>query len=221
MGPVSEFRLKELAQSGEIVPTTLIWQKGMEKWVPVGELKPELFESPSEAEIPAPPPLVVKSKPDASYLLRRLMAKMFDFALVTLVLMWFVSPLVQELNPPEDPQALKEKLETDSEFAALLAAFYLKTFLYSMMAHLSYQTICLTLWSATLGKLMLGLRVIHVSGVRLTPLQALARAAGDLLNLIICSGLSYAAILFDRQRLGIHDRLCRTRVIEKDSFEQN
>ena len=45
---VPEDQLPDLAGSGVVRPTTLIWQKGMTAWVSAGELKPELFQAGQE-----------------------------------------------------------------------------------------------------------------------------------------------------------------------------
>jgi len=38
-GPVSWGQLKHLAAVGELLPTDLLWQKGMDHWVPAAEVK--------------------------------------------------------------------------------------------------------------------------------------------------------------------------------------
>lgn len=64
-GPVSAARLKELAASGELAPTDLVWKNGMADWQPAAKLK-GLFpnrssvapSSSSATAPPVPPPAV-------------------------------------------------------------------------------------------------------------------------------------------------------------------
>jgi ribosomal protein L40E len=56
-GPVSAEQFKELASSGQILPSDSVWKKGMEKWVPAGSLK-GLFPKSVLSDVPPPPPSV-------------------------------------------------------------------------------------------------------------------------------------------------------------------
>ena len=44
-GPVSSKQLKDLAASGELQPTNLVWKEGMKQWVAAGSVK-GLFVTP-------------------------------------------------------------------------------------------------------------------------------------------------------------------------------
>ena len=60
-GPVSSAGLKELAQSGELRPTDLIWKEGLPEWTPASSIK-NLF--PDETDIaPTPPRKKAAAKP--------------------------------------------------------------------------------------------------------------------------------------------------------------
>jgi hypothetical protein len=54
-GPVSAGRLKQLASSGQLQPTDLVWKIGMEKKVPARSVK-GLFGNGSSADSRIPPP---------------------------------------------------------------------------------------------------------------------------------------------------------------------
>ena len=56
-GPVLTEQFKELASSGQILPSDSVWKKGMEKWVPAGSLK-GLFPNSALSDVPPPPPPV-------------------------------------------------------------------------------------------------------------------------------------------------------------------
>jgi hypothetical protein len=55
VGPVSALDLKQLASSGELTPTDLVWKEGMRDWVPAEQLKglfavPALVTQPQQGE---------------------------------------------------------------------------------------------------------------------------------------------------------------------------
>jgi hypothetical protein len=51
VGPVSAPDLKQLASSGQLVPTDLVWKEGMRDWVPAEQLK-GLFVAPAAVALP-------------------------------------------------------------------------------------------------------------------------------------------------------------------------
>jgi hypothetical protein len=58
-GPVSATELKQMADSGELLPTDLVWKDGMAAWQPASALK-GLFRS---RPAPPPPPPVLRPVP--------------------------------------------------------------------------------------------------------------------------------------------------------------
>src|SRR5579875_823709 len=58
--PVSAAQLKQLAASGQVKPTDLVWQEGMLEWAPAGSIK-GLFPPP-----PATPPLAETPQADSA-----------------------------------------------------------------------------------------------------------------------------------------------------------
>lgn len=60
-GPVSDQQLKQLADSGQLLPTDLVWKKGMAEWVKAGQIK-ELFSGPS-GNVPPPAPSTPQEQP--------------------------------------------------------------------------------------------------------------------------------------------------------------
>lgn len=55
-GPVSSSQLRELAATGRLLPTDLVWKEGMENWEPAGSIK-SLFPQGAKAAEPANPPV--------------------------------------------------------------------------------------------------------------------------------------------------------------------
>ena len=77
LGPVPSQRLKELAASGELAPTDLVWKEGLPEWRPASTLKglfpdvqakpggpPPLPPARPEAQSSSPPPVVELDVPD-------------------------------------------------------------------------------------------------------------------------------------------------------------
>jgi len=61
VGPVSSTQLKELAASGRLQPSDLVWKEGMAQWAAASEIK-GLFPTATQAAAPeTPPPLPVVS----------------------------------------------------------------------------------------------------------------------------------------------------------------
>jgi hypothetical protein len=61
--PVSATQLKQLAASGQLKPTDLVWQDGMLEWAPAGSVK-GLFPTPKSLgdSVVVPPPPAAKTK---------------------------------------------------------------------------------------------------------------------------------------------------------------
>lgn len=66
-------------------------------------------------------------------------------------------------------------------------------------------------WHATPGKYWLNLKVTGVGGTRLTLLHSALRHAASGISMYI-GGLGYLTMFFTREKLALHDMLCRTRV---------
>src|SRR5690349_20840663 len=60
LGPVSPADLRQLAASGSLAPTDLVWREGMAQWAPASRVKglfPDTVASPEPAESPPEGPL--------------------------------------------------------------------------------------------------------------------------------------------------------------------
>ena len=68
----------------------------------------------------------------------------------------------------------------------------------------------------TLGKRLMGLRVISVRGLPPSPPRAIARYAALLLS-VLPAGLGWLWCLFDREKRAAHDHLVGTYVV-RDSY---
>ena len=77
-----------------------------------------------------------------------------------------------------------------------------------------YSAVLVTIWSATVGKFIFGLRVIRADGSKVGFGRALARWACYLLSLITL-GIGFLMIAFRKDKRGLHDLICDTMVIRR------
>ncbi len=77
---------------------------------------------------------------------------------------------------------------------------------------LAYFFLTVAVAGKTVGKGLMGLRIIRPGGGRLSPARSFVRAVAYLVSLIPL-GLGFIWVLFDRDRRGWHDMLAGSRVI--------
>jgi uncharacterized RDD family membrane protein YckC len=77
---------------------------------------------------------------------------------------------------------------------------------------ISYETIFIGRFGATLGKMALKIHVVTGEGDRVTYLRAFARYFAKLVSLITLF-IGYLMAAFDPQGRALHDRICNTRVV--------
>lgn len=72
-----------------------------------------------------------------------------------------------------------------------------------------------SVWQATIGKRILGMRVVDVDGFQLTPMRAIARYISAGLNWLLL-GFGYLVVAFHPEKRGLHDMIAQTRVVLED-----
>ena len=76
-----------------------------------------------------------------------------------------------------------------------------------------YSWFFLSRYSATPGKMALGLKVVRSDGSQLSTGRIIGRYFSEMLSaMVLCLG--YIMVGFDDERRGLHDRICDTRVIK-------
>jgi uncharacterized RDD family membrane protein YckC len=84
--------------------------------------------------------------------------------------------------------------------------------LINLLIDTAYYTLMVGRWGRTVGKLVLGLRVVRTNGSRLTYRRSFARSWAYLVS-FAPAGLGILAIVLSPQKRGWHDLLCDTRVL--------
>ena len=94
-------------------------------------------------------------------------------------------------------------------FSLLSHKFLKETFIiiyYALMESSKYQ--------ATLGKIVMGIKVVNKDGQRLDFSKALLRNLSKILSALIM-GIGYIMIIFDDRKQGLHDKIADTFVVKQ------
>jgi uncharacterized RDD family membrane protein YckC len=102
-------------------------------------------------------------------------------------------------------QSKIEPMEFGKDYWLLTSSNFILSLLYYVgMESSKYQ--------ATIGKMVLGLKVIDREGNRLSPLRALGRYLGKILSALILL-IGYIMAAFDKRKQALHDKIAETFVI--------
>jgi uncharacterized RDD family membrane protein YckC len=96
--------------------------------------------------------------------------------------------------------------ETDASLAGNLAS------LFALVMMVVYDGLMLQLKGQTLGKMAAHVKVVSAGGADITAGQAWTRAVGKMV-LGLCFGLTFFFALFSPEKLTLHDRIAKTRVV--------
>ncbi len=81
---------------------------------------------------------------------------------------------------------------------------------------LSYETFMVGRYGATLGKMAVKIEVVTADGEKVSYLRAFGRYFGLILSYITCT-IGFIIAAFDDQKRALHDHICSTRVVFKNS----
>jgi uncharacterized RDD family membrane protein YckC len=84
----------------------------------------------------------------------------------------------------------------------------------NMSVALTYETVMIGKFGATLGKMACKIKVVTSDGGKVSYPRAAARYFAKLLSAFTCM-IGYLMALFDSQNRALHDRICDTRVVMK------
>jgi uncharacterized RDD family membrane protein YckC len=242
MGPITESDLEGLIQSGKINVDTLVWHEGMDNWQPLGQVKPGAVPAaPPLAEMAQAgggvtcsqcgnafaadevirygdvyvcancKPVFVQRLKEGAVLPSALNYAGFwiRFAAIFVdgILLWivnFIIGLMAGLGVGQavgvEPRAGQVALQIFLSFVQIAVA-------------LSYETIMIGKYGATLGKMACRLKVVTAEGKPVSYARALGRYFAKILSGLIC-GIGYIMAGFDSQTRALHDRICDTRVVK-------
>jgi len=85
--------------------------------------------------------------------------------------------------------------------------------IFGLALGLAYVTYFVGAYSATLGKMACGLKVVRPDGEKVTYARACGRFFSDMLSSFTL-GIGYIIAGFDEEKRALHDRICDTRVVK-------
>lgn len=89
--------------------------------------------------------------------------------------------------------------------------------LVSLLVSAAYEIICVATFSSTPGKIIFGMKVLCPDGKKITLVQNIGRYLLKKVFSTITLGLAYIVVGVDREKRGLHDMICGTRVIKTRS----
>jgi uncharacterized RDD family membrane protein YckC len=223
IGPLDDAAFENLVSSGQIAPTTLVWNSGMTDWKPVAELGS------------APTPLGIGPAAHCSECGGRFAAdEMIQFGDVWVCAnckLRFTQKLREGVSLAATRHyggfwirglaVLLDTVLTLIVFTGLNALFPLINPSLALVVAAGqylgaffYHVWFVSRYGGTLGKLALGLRVITVRGENLSLGQSAGRYFAQILSGVIL-GIGYIMAAFDEEKRSLHDRICNTRVVKK------
>jgi uncharacterized RDD family membrane protein YckC len=230
-GPVNQAEFERLVQTGAITPDSLVWRKPMIGWqsladvlaadpaavAPVAPIVPAL---PDTLVDPGHVPFSESVLPEGAMLYggfwRRVAARLIDT-----VILWFGGQLVIGVVGAlffGDTMKMLEKLkghQPSPEQAIAMLGFIGTAVGISLILGVVYDCFFLRKYSATPGKLAMGLSVCRKDGSPLSIGRIIGRYFALGLNTFTL-GLSYLVVAFDDEKRGVHDYVCDTRVLRTE-----
>ncbi|MCL2701862.1 MAG: RDD family protein [Phycisphaerae bacterium] len=225
VGPVNESLMRRLQQSGRVGPGTMVWRQGMSQWQPWAQvqltLAPDASGTAAETETccqcgrvrPQSDVLVFGEKPVCASCKPFFLERLREGVLL---------PPGATSNAFAGFWIRGAAVALDSIILALLS-YAIRTAAYGHMDENArilmvslfwsvYATLTTAMFSATPGKLMLGLRVIRADGKPMTLGLAFARMLSTWLSAMVL-GFGFLLAAFDAQKRTLHDGMCDTRVV--------
>lgn len=197
VGPLTAKEFQRLIADRKIWMDTLVWREGLTDWRPCREA------------IRVPAPLIAPTPPTAPTALTvaglgtRAFAKLIDWGLV---LVGF--PILIVLGPGLLHDLIRDLFPYSPHHHWSGREF----FIIGRIAATAYDTCLLGRFGGTVGKLVCGIRVVTLTGERISYGRALKRHLAEYLSwLLLFSG--YLSAQFNDLRQTLHDDLAGTRVV--------
>ena len=244
-GPVEAGQLDDLLRQNMIGDDTLVWTDGMEQWqpyrdsrgatagtgagstarcvecgkqLPVAEMlhyegswvcpacKPLFFQRIQEG-VTRPGTLVFASVG------RRFVAVFVDgiitlIASAILLLPYYINLFSQIRQMHQNPGVYHPP--------AMSLGFQIYSNLVSIGVPALYEIFLISAYGATLGKMLMKVKVVTAEGGRVSYARATGRHFAKLLSALILM-IGYLMAFWDEEKRALHDRMCRTRVVASDA----
>jgi len=192
IGPIDDATLDTLVRAGAVGAGTLVWREGMAAWQPYAAVRSGESAAGGSA---------AGTLPYAGFWIR-VVAKLVDSAILWaagFALSFAAAPLLYGHGPDTPSPFL------DDRPPLLLLQFAVAA---------AYNTAFVGRYGATPGKMAAGLKIVTPAGGAVTYGTAVCRYFAEILSSVTL-GIGYLMVAFDFEKRGLHDRICRTRVVFK------
>jgi uncharacterized RDD family membrane protein YckC len=242
-GPVDDAQLDELQRAGRIQSDTLVWHEGMANWQPYSAAKsPGLrlaTSAPSVGSAAEPategvcaecnrifptddmirhgnvlicadckPIFMQKLAEGASLHTAALSYAGFWIRFAAIFLDWIILSVVSI------GIAMVAELGSVGMEPTVALALRIVLSLVQLAIGVTYETVMIGKYGATLGKMACKIRVVTADGGRVSYLRAFGRYFAKILSYLICL-IGYIMAAFDSEKRALHDHICSTRVVVK------
>lgn len=211
-GPVTDEEIKGLIAAGNITPDNLVWCEGMAGWEPVSNV-PELMPSGDTSEVAAhAAPAAVGSM--SAYVedstlsqavvysgfWRRVAASLIDSVILSVpgFILGIVLGLAMVSGGIDDTEVV--------ELTGKVVGLFLGWLYYALMESSSKQ--------ATIGKMVMGIKVTDLEGNQISFGRASGRHFGKILSALILA-IGYLMMLFTQKKQTLHDLMAGCLVVKK------
>lgn len=230
IGPVNPEDIVALFEQEKLGEDTLVWSEGMSTWKPFkNHFERDYIRIRGAEEIPVSPAedmqgssaveeahkieridnmegeekVLLSEEPVPAPLFVRIVAFILDnlfLVPINLIAVYFVMGSLPSPEVFADPVASEALMK--EVFGIITPLFLL------------YQTVMVTKYRATFGKMLMKLEVVDTSGNQLNWINALWRAVGHVLTSMFFY-IGFLSILFTKRKQAVHDFLARSMVVSK------
>jgi uncharacterized RDD family membrane protein YckC len=214
IGPTDLEVIRSMVSMGQLGPSDMVWREGMADWQEVANI-PELADAAGVAVATATAgnaPLGYYTPPNVNEMRYagfwiRFAAYLIDYILTTfaafvigMILGFALGAIMASQN------ATTTQIELTAQFMGQIVGIIVGWLYYALMESSSKQ--------ATLGKIVVGLKVTDLNGNRISFGRATGRFFGKILSGIILL-IGYLMVLWTEKKQTLHDMMAGTLVLQK------
>jgi uncharacterized RDD family membrane protein YckC len=230
-GPYKEADVREWLHSGKMSGADLGWYEGLADWQPLSVLLPDAVAKATPGGAGAAPPVstplpqtTTAALEDHAGFWKRAAAYVIDY-----IVLLIPGKLIGSMFGATAASAAMEQAQRNAGNDPQVVFAALEAYVQTMWPALLLSTIFFWLyfallessaWQATIGKLVLGIRVTDLRGERIGLSRALLRYLGKYLSTLIV-GIGFLMVAWTERKQGLHDLLAGTLVLNGRASQFN
>ena len=219
-GPVTEDEIKGMISAGSVKPSDLVWCDGMAGWEPVSSVAELMPQAPAETAAPshAAPSQAEDSQAAAAASMsayvedstlsqavvysgfwRRVAASLIDSVILSVVgfILGMVFGVAMVSGGTDDTEVV--------ELTGNVVGLFLGWLYYALMESSSKQ--------ATIGKMVMGIKVTDLEGNQISFARASGRHFGKIISSLILA-IGYLMMLWTEKKQTLHDKMAGCLVVK-------